>query len=39
MLRLAIDLELLAGNQVKYAAARMDELGRLLGAWIKGTDR
>ncbi len=39
MLRLAYDLELLAGNQVKYAAEHVDELGRLLGAWKKGTDR
>ncbi|HVC93565.1 MAG TPA: four helix bundle protein [Pirellulales bacterium] len=39
MLRLAYDLDLLAGTQVKYAAERVDELGRLLGAWRKGTDR
>jgi hypothetical protein len=39
LLRLAYDLELLGGTQVKYAAERVDELGRLLGAWKKGTDR
>jgi hypothetical protein len=30
---------LLGGNQIKYAAERIEELGRLLGAWRKGTDR
>jgi hypothetical protein len=39
LLRLAYDLEVLAGTQVKHAAERVDELGRLLGAWKKGTDR
>jgi hypothetical protein len=39
LLRLAYALELLGGNQVKHAAERVDELGRLLGAWRKGTDR
>src|SRR5438876_3371641 len=39
LLRLAYSLELLGANQVKYAAERIDELGRLLGAWKKGTDR
>jgi hypothetical protein len=39
LLRLAYGLELLGGNQIKYAAERVEELGRLLGAWRKGTDR
>ena len=39
LLRFAYDLELLAGTQVKHAAELVDELGRLLGAWRKGTDR
>jgi len=39
LLRLAYDLQLLAGTQVKYAAELVDERGRLLGAWRKGTDR
>jgi len=39
LLRLAYDLELLAGTQVEHAVQRVDELGRLLGAWKKGTDR
>ena len=39
LLRLAYDLELLAGTQVEHAAQRVDELGRLLGAREKGADR
>jgi len=39
LLRFAYDLQLLAGNQVQHAAGLVDELGRLLGAWRKGTDR
>lgn len=39
LLRFAYDLQLLAGNQTQYAAEHVDELGRLLGAWQKGTDR
>jgi hypothetical protein len=39
LLRFAYDLQLLAGNQVEHAARLVDELGRLLGAWRKGTDR
>jgi hypothetical protein len=39
LLRLAYSLQLLGGNQIKYAAERLEELGRLLGAWRKGTDR
>jgi hypothetical protein len=39
LLRFAYDLQLLAGTQVQHAAELVDELGRLLGAWRKGTDR
>jgi hypothetical protein len=39
LLRLAYDLKLLAGTQLQHAADRLDELGRLLGAWKKGTGR
>jgi 23S rRNA-intervening sequence protein len=39
LLRLAYDLKLLAGTQCEHACQRVDELGRLLGAWKKGTDR
>ena len=39
LLTLTQDLELLAANQVQYSAERLEELGRLLGAWKKGTDR
>jgi hypothetical protein len=38
-LRMAYGLQLLGSNQIKYAAEHLDELGRLLGAWRKGTDR
>ncbi len=38
-LRYAYDLKLLAGTQIRYAAEQFDQLGRLLGAWLKGTDR
>ena len=39
LLRFSYDLELLAGTQSLHAAQLVDELGRLLGAWRKGTDR
>jgi hypothetical protein len=39
LLRLAYDLELLAGIQVEHAVQRVDELGRLLSDWKNGTDR
>jgi hypothetical protein len=39
LLRFAYDLQLLAGTQVQYAAEKVDELGRLLGAWRKGIDK
>src|SRR5437867_12897382 len=39
LLRLAYALQVLGANQLKYAAERVEELGRLLGAWKKGTDR
>ncbi len=39
LLRLAYDLQLLAGTQVQHTAGLVDELGRLLGAWRKGEDR
>jgi hypothetical protein len=38
-LRYAFDLQLLAANQLRYAGEQLDQLGRLLGAWLKGTDR
>jgi hypothetical protein len=34
-LRLCRDLELLAFNQYEHGARRVDEIGRLLGGWIK----
>lgn len=34
-LRLCRDLELLAFNQYEHGARMMDEVGRLLGGWIK----
>ncbi|HBH50630.1 MAG TPA: diversity-generating retroelement protein bAvd family protein [Planctomycetaceae bacterium] len=39
MLRYAIDLELLGGRQLQFAAESLEELGRLLGAWLKASDR
>jgi hypothetical protein len=39
LLRYAGDLRLLAVNQLRYAGEQLDQLGRLLGAWLKGTDR
>ncbi len=39
LVRYTLDWKLLGGNQVQYAAEAIDELGRLLGAWLKGTDR
>jgi len=39
LLRYCLDLQLLGSRQIEYAAQSVDELGRLLGAWKKGTDR
>ncbi len=39
LLRYSYDLNLLGGHQIKHAADYFDQLGRLLGAWLKGTDR
>jgi hypothetical protein len=39
LLRYALDFELLGGRQVQFAAESLDELGRLLGAWLKASDR
>jgi hypothetical protein len=39
LLRLAGRFQLLGSRQLKYASECADELGRLLGAWKKGTDR
>ena len=39
LLRYTLDLQLLGSRQIEYAAKCVDELGRLLGSWKKGTDR
>ena len=39
LLRLAYDLQPLAGTQVEHAVQCVEELGRSLGAWKKRTDR
>ena len=39
MLRYSYDLQFLSGQQIKYSAEYLEQLGRLLGAWLKGTDR
>jgi hypothetical protein len=38
-LRYSLDLGFLSGQQLLYASECLDELGRLLGAWFKGTKR
>ena len=38
-LRYTLDFGLLSGGQIRYATECLDELGRLLGAWLRGTDR
>jgi len=38
-LRYTLDFELLTSRQIQFATQCLDELGRLLGAWFKGTDR
>jgi hypothetical protein len=38
-LRYAVAWQLLGAAQMRYAAEQLDQLGRLLGAWLKGTDR
>jgi len=39
MVRYTLDFELLSRNQIHFAAESLSELGRLLGAWLRGTDR
>ena len=39
LLRYAGDLQLLGSAQLHFASDQLDQLGRLLGAWLKGTDR
>ena len=39
LIRYTLDWHLLGGKQIQYAAEAIDELGRLLGAWLKGIDR
>ena len=39
LIRYTLDWKLLGDHQHRYAAEAIDELGRLLGAWLKGTDR
>ena len=39
LLRYTADWQLLGGNQIQFASESCAELGRLLGAWLKGTDR
>jgi len=34
-LRLALELKLTSPNQYRYAAEHIDELGKLLGGWLK----
>ena len=39
LLRYTHDWKLLGANQIQFASESLAELGRLLGAWLKGTDR
>ena len=39
LVRYAYDLEMIAGNQLAFVSRQIDEIGRLLGAWIKGSSR
>lgn len=39
LLRLTGDFDLLGSQQQRFASQCVDELGRLLGAWKKGTNR
>jgi len=39
LLRYSSDWELLGGSQAAFASQCVDELGRLLGAWLKVTSR
>ena len=39
LMRYAYDFETISVRQLEFSARQMDELGRLLGAWIKGSGR
>ena len=39
LLRYTADWKLLGSRQIQFASECTDELGRLLGAWLKGTSR
>ncbi len=39
LLRYTLDFRLLGSRQFEFAAKSVDELGRLLGAWLKVTNR
>ncbi len=39
LLRYSYELNLLGAQQIQYVADNFDQIGRLLGAWLKGTDR
>ena len=39
LLRSAFDLKLLGRRQIKDSSESLEEPGRLLGTWLKGTDR
>ena len=39
LLRYTLDFQLLGSNQYAFAAKSLEELGRLLGAWLKVTNR
>ena len=39
LLRYSYELRLLGASQIQHAADQFDQIGRLLGAWLKVTDR
>lgn len=39
LLRLGVDLKLLAGDSQEFAAGRLEEIGRMIGGWRKASAR
>jgi len=39
LLRLGVDLKLLAGDSQEFAAGRLEEIGRMIGGWRKAAAR
>jgi hypothetical protein len=39
LLRLGVDLKLLAGDSQEFAAGRLEEIGRMIGGWRRAASR